>query len=139
MAVAPKKKDGRGGARPNSGPKKQTLSVRQVREMQKRAKEYASKYGVTLDEILLDFCYGVERVPMPAANNPKKSEMMPTDKPIPVKDRMAAVKLYKEYASIKPGEGGEADKKVGPNIYLPEHRPVDNVTPINKDDTTEEG
>jgi hypothetical protein len=112
----PAKKETRGGARPNSGPKKQTLSVRQVQELLKRAKDFAKRTGKTVDDILLEFVYGED-----VNGDPIQ---------IGVRDRLAALKLFKDHTSIKPGEGGEADKQLGPTIYLPEHDAPDNVTPI---------
>lgn len=91
-----------GGARPNSGPKKQTLSAHQVQLMLDKAKEYAEKFGKTIDEILLDFIY---------------------EDDMPKKDRAACIKLWKEYTIAKISEGGEADKNLGPGIYLPGEKP----------------
>ena len=106
----PAKKENRGGARPNSGPKKETLSQRQVQAMLVAAKKYAKKHGKTIDEILLDIIYedGGKR------------------------DTLAAIKLWKEYTVAKLQEGGETDKGLsGPAVYLPEHKPVDGkVVPL---------
>ena len=114
----PAKKENRCGARPNSGPKKQTLSVRQVQELLNRAKDFAKRTGKTVDDILLEFVYG--------------QTVDGEELKIGVRDRLAALKLFKDHTSIKPGEGGEADKQLGPTIYLPEHKAPDNVTPITK-------
>ena len=95
-------KENRGGARPNSGPKRQNLSVRQIREMRKTADKRAKKEGKTLYDILLDFSY---------------------DADLSVKDRQASIKLYLDKMHISVSEGGEADKAIGPSIYLPEQKP----------------
>lgn len=105
----PRKKDNRGGARPNSGPKKQTLSVRQIQEMRKAAEARAKAEGRSLYDILLDFAY---------------------DDDLSVKDRSACIKLYLDKMHIAVHEGGEADQAAGPALYLPKHR--DNVVPIAK-------
>ena len=97
------KKENRGGARPNPGPARQTLSVRQIREMRKTAAKRAKKEGKTLYDILLDFSY---------------------DADLSVKDRQASIKLYLDKMHISVSEGGEADKVVGPSIYLPGQKPT---------------
>lgn len=102
MSSGPKKIENRGGARENSGPKKQTLSVRQVQEMLEKAKEYAEKYKKTIDEVLLDFVY-----------NPESKDA----------DRLAAIKLFKTYTIAKLQEGGETDQQLGPAFFLPDQRP----------------
>ena len=106
------KKENRGGARPNSGPGRQTLSVRQIREMRKTAAKRAKQEGKTLYDILLDFSY---------------------DADLSVKDRQASIKLYLDKMHISVSEGGEADKVVGPSIYLPDQKPtLAAVTDIKK-------
>lgn len=103
MTSGPHKVENRGGARPNSGPKRQTLSVRQVQEMLDRAEARAEKEGgKTLDDILLDIAYS-------------DSEKTP--------ERLAAIKIYKANSMVKPNEGGEADQQLGPGIFLPDQRP----------------
>ena len=106
------KKENRGGARPNSGPKRQTLSVRQIREMRKAAEKRAKQEGKTLYDILLDFSY---------------------DADLSVKDRQASIKLYLDKMHISVSEGGETDQALGPSIYLPEQKPtLAAVTDINE-------
>lgn len=100
MSTGPK--SGWGGARPNSGPKKQTLSALQVQIMLDKAKEYAKKYKKTVDDILLQFIYSEE---------------------LNEKDRIACIKLWKEYTVAKLQEGGETDNALGPQVYLPEEKP----------------
>lgn len=102
MTTGPKK-DNRGGARPNTGPKPQTLSIRQVKKMLRKAKQWAKKRGRDIDDILLGFIYADEDV-----------------KP---GDRIACIKLWKEYTMAKLAEGGETDKALGPAVFLPEQRP----------------
>lgn len=110
MATGPK--SGWGGARPNSGPKKQTLSAAQVQVMLNKAKERAEKEGKEIDDILLDFIYDGEGS---------------------TKDRVACIKLWKEFSMARISEGGEADRELGPGIYLPEERPDPSVVvPIKK-------
>ncbi len=113
------KKENRGGARPNSGPKRQTLSVRQIREMRKAAEKRAKQEGKTLYDILLDFSY---------------------DTDLSVKDRQASTKLYLDKMHISVSEGGETDKALGPSIYLPEQKPtLAAVTDIKKAKKDPEG
>jgi len=113
------KKENRGGARPNSGPKKETLSVRQVKEMRDKAREYAKKYGKTIDEILLDFVYGVAEIRITAEGDGDTVEDI-ISKKVSTRDRIACIKLWKEYTSPKLAEGGPADTALGPALYLPE-------------------
>lgn len=91
------KKDNRGGKREGAGRKRETLSQSQVREMLAKAKEYAKKYGKTIDDILLEVIYSDNQ-----------------------KDALAAVKLWKEYTIAKLQEGGEIDTQIGPEVYLPD-------------------
>lgn len=95
----------RGGFRPGSGRKptiKTGLSAYQVAKMLRKAKKMASRVGKDIDDVLLEFIYHADGR---------------------VQDRLAAIKLWKEYAQIKPSEGGEADKQLGPAVFLPEHHP----------------
>lgn len=104
MAEHNRKKDGRGGARPGAGrpPGRDNLSVRQVQEIRKTAEKLAKQHGCTLYELLGNWCY---------------------DESLPVKDRMAATKLFLDKMMISVKEGGEADKNAGPVLFLPELRP----------------
>ena len=120
MATKTAKTDGRGGARPNSGPKRETLSVRQVKEMNAKAKAYAKKYGKTIDEILLDFIYGVTEVRLKVEGEDGDSTEDIMAKKVGTRDRIACIKLWKDHTGIKLMEGGEADKNAGPSVYLPE-------------------
>jgi len=88
-----------GGARPGSGRKPSTLSALQVTAMLKKAKEWAKKTGKELDDILLGIIY---------------------DEETNVKDKLAGIKLWKEYTIAKLQEGGETDQSTGPAMYLPE-------------------
>ena len=106
------KKDNRGGARPNSGPKAQTLSATQLKEMREAAAAKAKKEGKTLFDVCLDWVY---------------------DKDLKIDRRQAAWKMYCDKMLIQASEGGEADKTLGPSIYLPEQKPtLAAVTDIKK-------
>lgn len=111
MSTGPKK-DNRGGARPNSGPKPQTLSARQVAKMLRKAKKWAKKHGKDIDDILLGFIYGFDEVK--------------------AADRIACIKLWKEYTIAKMAEGGTTDKALAPAVFLPEQRPVLTAVPSDK-------
>jgi hypothetical protein len=102
MASGPKKVENRGGAREGAGRKPETLSAKQVSLMLEHAKDYAKKFGKTVDEVLLDFIY--------------KEESKDAD-------RLAAIKLFKTYTIAKLQEGGETDQQLGPAFFLPEQRP----------------
>ena len=93
---------GWGGARPNSGPKPQTLSAHQVELMLKAAEKRAAKTGKTIDELLLDVIYSVDTS---------------------TKDFLAAVKLFKDKTMAPITEGGETDRDLGPAFFLPEKHP----------------
>ena len=129
MAKAKPKTENRGGARPNSGPKKETLSVRQVKEMRKKAAEYAKRFGKTIDEILLDFVYGVA---VSHTIDAETDEVEIEEKKIGTRDRIACIKLWKEYTSPKITEGGPADTELGPKVYLPQHVEEGTVISINR-------
>ena len=98
-----KKKDNRGGARPNSGPKPQTVSVAQLREMRAAAESKAKLEKRSLFDVCLEWIY---------------------DTNIPIDRRQAAWKMYCDKMLIQVSEGGEADKEIlEPAFYLPKQRP----------------
>jgi len=68
-----------------------------------KAKERAKATGKDVDDILLDIIYSQESV------SPR--------------DQLAAIKLWKDYTMARISEGGETDKFLGPQIYLPEPMP----------------
>ena len=114
MSTGPK--NGWGGARPNSGPKKESLSVAQVREMLETAKKYAKEKGKSIDDVLCEFIFEEKVHDQVVQNN----------------QRIAAIKLFKEYTIAKLNEGGDIDKNLSPSTYLPEERPDPaKVVPIN--------
>lgn len=100
MTTGPK--SGWGGAREGAGRPKETLSAQQVRLMLQKAKVYSEKYGKEIDEILLDFIY---------------------DEGSSKRERAQCIKLWKEYTMARLQEGGEADRQLGPAVFLPEHHP----------------
>ena len=102
MAENSKKRDRRGGARPGAGRKPTTLSAWQVDNLLKTLARKAKETGKDIDQLLVDKVYGEN-----------------------LSDRnfLAAVKLVKDLTSPKLTEGGEADKVLGPSIYLPEKKP----------------
>lgn len=126
MAKAKTKRKGWGGARENSGPKRETLSVRQVKEMDNKAQAYAKQYGKTIDEILLEFIYGITQIPVEG-----EETLGLIERRVATKERIACIKLWKEYTSPKITEGGEADI-TGLQIYLPEHVDEGKVIPIDR-------
>ena len=96
-----------GGARPASGPKPETLSVSQVRAMLKKAETYAKELGRDVDDILLDFIHA-------------KGER---GEQATINQSIACIKLWKEYTIAKLEEGSEADRTLGPKVFLPEQHP----------------
>lgn len=92
----------RGGARPNSGPKAQTVSATQLKEMRSAAEKKAKKEGRGLFEVCLDWVY---------------------DNEISIDRRQAAWKMYCDKMLIAVSEGSEGDKLVGPAVFLPEQHP----------------
>ena len=96
------KKDNRGGARPNSGPKAQTVSVAQLKAMREAAENKAKLENKSLFDVCLEWIY---------------------DEDIAIDRRQAAWKMYCDKMLIQVSEGGEADKVAGPAVYLPKMRP----------------
>ena len=111
MAKQQGKKENRGGARPNSGPPKQTLSQSQIKEMRDAAHARAKKEGRSIFDVLLDIVYG-------ESTN--------------TKDCLAASKLYLDKMMIAVKEGGETDKVLAPQIYLPQELPDTDEAPDYK-------
>ena len=100
------KQENRGGYRPGAGQKPgslRTLSASQVQAMLRTAKKWAKKTGRTIDDVLMSIVYDDE-----AKNS----------------DRLAGIKVFKDYTVAKLSEGGETDKVLAPAVYLPEQRPV---------------
>ena len=133
------KPDGRGGKRAGAGrkpgysPKKLPLSVAQVEEMLEKAKAYAKKYGKTIDEILLEFIYGVTEIPI-VDEGQEVLEIL--TRKVGTRDRIACIKLWKEYTS-KLAEGGEGDQELGPAVFLPDRHPRLEVIDGGKSSDTE--
>ena len=95
----------RGGVRAGVGRKpgpKTTLGAQEVARLRRKVKKYTKLYGKDPDDVLMGFIYGASERTV---------------------DRLAAIKLLKEYTAPKITEGGEADKTLGPAVFLPEHRP----------------
>ncbi len=131
------KKENRGGARPNSGPKPSSLSANQVKALLRTVKKYAKEYGKTIDDILLDFAYGVTVMPLVDKDGTVLDLIKKT---VSTRDRIASIKIVKDLSAPKISEGGEADRTLGPSIYLPEQKPtLAAVTDIKKAKKDPEG
>ena len=102
-------KPSHGGKRKGAGRPTETLSVRQVNEMRAKMKERAKITGKDENDILIDWI--------------QASEADGATVDIGIRDRIACMRIWKEYTSPKITEGGEADKIVGPSIFLPEEHP----------------
>lgn len=103
MTTKSGKKDNRGGARPNSGPKPATVSQSQLKEMREAAQKKADETGKTMFEVCLGWIY---------------------DEELKIDRRQAAWKMYADKMLIQVTEGSEGDKLEGPAMYLPEKRPA---------------
>ena len=109
------KKDNRGGTRAGAGRKpgysqgREALSVRQVNEMREKMKSRAKITGKDENDILIDWI--------------QAQDADGATVEIGIRDRIACMKLWKEYASPKITEGGDADKSIGPAVFLPERHP----------------
>lgn len=152
MSTGPKKKENRGGARAGAGRKgSMTLSQRQIKLMIRKANAYKKEYGKEVDEILLDFIYGVPqiiKVPehdmlIPIKDDDgnivgKGMETVPEHDLVDIpriRERQAAIKIFKDFTMAKLEEGGKADQALGgPGLYLPETDPdpAGKVVPINQ-------
>ena len=93
MAAKPAKKENRGGKRPGAGrpPGREPLSVRQIKEMTQKMKARAKLTGKDENDILIDFIQGEDE-----NGNPVK---------LSVRDRIACIKLWKDFTSAKISEG----------------------------------
>ena len=102
MTAINQKTEHRGGKREGAGRKPETLSVRQAKAFEDTAKRLAKQHGKTMQDVIGEIVY-----------NEKTS----------LKDCMTAAKLYWDKSIIGASEGGEADKAVGPAVFLPEKHP----------------
>jgi hypothetical protein len=119
MSAVPFRKENRGGARAGAGRKPEALSATLVRKMINVANQYAKKHGKTMDMVLAEFIY---------------------DEELPTRDRMLAIKLYKDKTMAPISEGGPTDTELGPTVYLPELKPdPGKVVPIDRSVETTSG
>ncbi len=102
MTKAKTKPDNRGGARAGSGPKPQTVSASQLKEAREAVAKVAEKHGKGFYEVCAEWVY---------------------DKDIKIDRQQAAWKMLADKIHIQASEGGEADKIVGPAVFLPEKHP----------------
>ena len=84
-----------------------------MKAMRAAADAKAKKTGKTIFDICLGWIY---------------------DEDLPLDRRQAAWKLYCDKMLIQVSEGGEADKALGPAMYLPEKRPVLTAIPKAADE-----
>ena len=96
------KRETRGGARPNSGPKPFSLSASQVKALLRTVKKFTKEHGKSIDDVLVGMIY---------------------DENITDNNRLAAIKLVKDLSAPKISEGGAADKFLGPAVFLPTKHP----------------
>ena len=112
------KKENRGGKREGAGRKPEALSVRQAKAFEETAIKLAEEHGQTMQDVIGGFVY---------------------DEGSSMKDRMTAAKLYWDKSIIGAAEGGDADRAVGPAVFLPKKHPrLELVNVGNSDDDTDE-
>lgn len=100
------KKENRGGYRPNAGRKpgkSTTLSSYQVARLLRKARRFAKQHGKDHNDVLFEIIH-----------SPQERTA----------DRLAAIKHLNDMLIPKIQEGGQADKELGPVVYLPEQRPT---------------
>jgi hypothetical protein len=97
------KQERRGGARPNSGPKPEALSAKQLQVMLREVRKRARKQKKTVTGVLLDIVY---------------------DEKLSANFRISASKLILDKTMIQVSEGSDGDKQLGPAVYLPGQRPA---------------
>lgn len=71
--------------------------------MLRTARRYAKRHGQTVDELLMEVLYSQHTT---------------------TRDRLWAIKLFKEFTMAKIAEGGDADRSLAPALFLPEHHPA---------------
>jgi hypothetical protein len=105
-ANAGTKVENRGGYRPGSGRKPdKPSSYEDITRMKRAAKKRAKLEGKTLDDIVLDIAY---------------ANVNGIGCKVEVRDRLLAVRLYKEFSQPKISEQNVNVKKTeGPTVYLP--------------------
>lgn len=91
-----------GGKREGAGRKPEALSVRQAKSFEETATRLAKKHGKTMQDVIGDMVYD------PEASN---------------KDMQTAANLFWKFSVIGATEGGEADKILGPAVFLPKQHP----------------
>jgi len=101
-----KTKNGWGGAREGSGQPKKTVTAVQAEQLIAAFKKFAIDQSVDPGELLAQYAYGVEK-----------------GKDFPPSSKLKALEKYYDLTMAKIQEGGETDKQLGPNIYLPEEDP----------------
>ena len=104
MTANNQKKETRGGKREGAGrkPGREALSVRQLKEFERVAEALAKEYGMTMQEVIGRMVY---------------------DDDATKKDIQTAAKLFWDKSIIGVSEGSEADKNLGPAVFLPEKHP----------------
>ena len=91
-----------GGKREGAGRKPEALSVRQAKEFEATQIKLAEEYGQSLSERVGHIAW-----------NPESSN----------RDVCMAANLFWKYSIIVGSEGGDADKNVGPAVFLPKRHP----------------
>ena len=109
-----------GGVRPGSGRKPAyMLTDNQIKAMLRTARKKAKVEGKTLDDILLEIIYNTRAFEIELKSGKKKIELA-----VPTKERLAAIKLFKEFTMSK---HSEKDINIidarGPKVGLPEMKP----------------
>ena len=87
------------------------MGANQVARLLRKARRFAKMHGKDHNDVLFEIIYGADQR---------------------VADRLAAIKHVNDMMIPRIQEGGEADKQLGPSVFLPEHRPVLSVVPGGK-------
>ncbi len=120
----PAKNPDHGGKREGAGRPSETLSVRQVKAMRAKMEDRSKITGKDENDILIDWIQA------------RDEDNVSID--IGIRDRIACVKLWKEYTSPKITEGGEADKVVGPAVFLPKRHPRLELVDVSISNSTDD-
>jgi len=105
MSTGPKSRWG--GKRQGAGRPRKKLDANQVQAMRDAEEKYAQKYGKTLDDLLCEIIFEDEI----------------DGQPVTIRNKMAAIKLFKGYTMRCPDERDLVAAPEEPPIWLPPQDP----------------
>jgi hypothetical protein len=106
-------KTGWGGKREGSGAPTKSITAKQAEKLITAAEKFTNEQGVSPYDLLMQYAYGIEK-----------------GQEFPASSKLKALEKYFDLTMARLSEGGETDKNLGPQTFLPEERP-DNVVDIN--------